>query len=393
MLSNANFDSHAAADLYEQRLREYQLAEAVGFDGIMLNEHHTAPFCMSPRINSFASVLAALTKRVKLVLLGNPLPIVDSPVQMAEEIALADMISKGRLVSGFVRGGGGENIQANVNPIHNRSRFEEANDLIIKIWTEPGPFSWEGENYQYRVVNPWALPYQKPHPRIWIPGVVSKETVVWAAQHGYPYIGLNTNFELSARIKQIYGDAAADAGFTPGPEHFGQLLQCQVQSSEEKAERNARQFMWMAGEFTGLTHPVWGAPSGYSSRSSRKSSIEVAAGLKPNRIAPPLDQRRAEQTFLWGTPKQIIPKLKMVLERNRVGIMALWANDGRISAADSDECIRLLGEEVLPELREFPKSIDLKDPFEANSPVSLATASAGETAGRSKQPAPVTARQ
>src|SRR5579883_256534 len=110
LFSNRHFDPVEGARLYEQRIIEYQHVEEVGFDGIMLNEHHTAPFCMSPRVNIFAGILAALTKRVKIVLLGNPLPIWDSPVHLSEELSLIDMISKGRLVSGFVRGGGVENI-------------------------------------------------------------------------------------------------------------------------------------------------------------------------------------------------------------------------------------------------------------------------------------------
>ena len=116
-----------------------------------------------------------MTKNVKIVILGNPLPLSDNPVQLAEELAMIDMISKGRLVSGFVRGGGQEQLANNVNPAFNRDRFEEAHDLIVKTWTTPGPFRWEGTQYQHRVVNPWAVPMQKPHPRIWIPGVISRE--------------------------------------------------------------------------------------------------------------------------------------------------------------------------------------------------------------------------
>ena len=77
---------------------------------------------------------------------------------------MIDCISRGRLVSGVVRGGGVESLANNVNPAHNRERFEEAHDLIIAAWTRPGPFRWEGKHFQYRVVNPWALPLQKPHP-------------------------------------------------------------------------------------------------------------------------------------------------------------------------------------------------------------------------------------
>ena len=104
----------------------------------MLNEHHNAPFCMQARTNMFGAILAAVTKRVKIVFLGNPLPLTENPVQLAEELAMIDMISKGRVVSGFVRGGGQEQLANGVNPAFNRERFIEAHDLVQKTWTAAG---------------------------------------------------------------------------------------------------------------------------------------------------------------------------------------------------------------------------------------------------------------
>ena len=371
MHSNRFFSAKEASRLYNERLEEYELVDSLGFDGIMLNEHHTAPFCMSPRVNMFASILARITKNVKIVLLGNPLPIWDNPVHLAEELSIIDMVSGGRLVSGFVRGGGVENIQANVNPVFNRERFEEAHDLVIEAWTRPGPFRWEGKHFQFRVVNPWATPLQAPHPRIWIPGVASRETVIWAAEHRYPYIGLNTNFDVSQKIKDLYTDTARASGYEPGPENFGQLLQCHVAETEEKAERNAKEFMWMRGEFTGLAHPVWGSPSGYGSRSNRKSLIEIAGGRRPMVLPPPINQRRLEHTFIWGTPDSVVKQLRTVLENNRVGILALWGNDGKIDHADSVSCIKLMGKEVIPAIRDYGNELGLTDPFQIDAPVSL----------------------
>src|SRR5262249_56221581 len=93
-----HFAPAAGRRLYNEYLDHYRLAEQVGFDGIMLNEHHNAPFCMQAKCNVFASILAATTRRVKIVLLGNPLPLADNPVRLAEELAMIDMVSRGRLV-------------------------------------------------------------------------------------------------------------------------------------------------------------------------------------------------------------------------------------------------------------------------------------------------------
>src|SRR5207248_8033042 len=104
----------------------------------------------------------------------------DNPLRVAEEVAMIDILSGGRVVCGFVRGLGQESLATNANPAYNRERFDEAHDVIVKAWTTPGPFRWVGRHYEYRVVNPWMRPLQKPHPPIWIPGVVSPESVRWA---------------------------------------------------------------------------------------------------------------------------------------------------------------------------------------------------------------------
>ena len=370
--SNSHFNANEGSRLYNEYLEDYLLAEEYGADGIMLNEHHNAPFCMQAKTNIFASILAAATKRVKIVILGNPLPLCDNPIRMAEELAMIDMISKGRLVPGFVRGGGQEQLAAGVNPAFNRERFIEAHDLIQKIWSEPGPFRWEGTHYQHRVVNPWALPMQKPHPRIWVPGVLSKETIIWSAQQRYPYIALNTSIEHTREIWKQYSDTAADCGYTAGPENFGYLIRVHVQDTEEKALANARQFMWMQGEFTGLAHPVWANPSGYFSPSGRRNFVQFATGRATNpRGNPSFEEQVANTMIVAGTPDQVIEKLKYLVEHTRPGIMGIWANDGNVSKEDRQRCIKLLCGEVMPAVKEFGVKLGLKDPWEANAPVHL----------------------
>jgi len=121
---NSYFDPELGARMYNEYLDEYQYSEEVGFDGLMLNEHHNTPTCMGAAMNLEAAILARITKKPKIVLLGNPLPIFDNPLRLAEELAEIDMISHGRLVSGFVRGTGVESWATNTNPVHNRERFE-----------------------------------------------------------------------------------------------------------------------------------------------------------------------------------------------------------------------------------------------------------------------------
>jgi alkanesulfonate monooxygenase SsuD/methylene tetrahydromethanopterin reductase-like flavin-dependent oxidoreductase (luciferase family) len=370
--SNRHYNSVEGSRLYNEYVEDYLLVEECGADGIMLNEHHNAPFCMQAKTNIFASILAAMTKRVKIVILGNPLPLCDNPIRMAEELAMIDMISKGRLVPGFVRGGGQEQLASGVNPAFNRERFIEAHDLIQKIWSEPGPFRWEGTHYQHRVVNPWAVPLQKPYPRVWVPGVLSRETIVWTAQQRYPYIALNTAIDHTQEIFKLYNQTANQCGYEAGPENFGYLIRVHVQDTEEKALENARQFMWMQGEFTGLAHPVWANPSGYFSPSGRRGFVEFATGRAKNpRGQPTFEEQVASTMIIAGTPDQVKERLKYLIEQTRPGIMGIWANDGTVSQKDRQRCIELLFKEVVPEVKEHGKKLGLVDPWEANAPVHL----------------------
>ncbi|MGH7247795.1 MAG: LLM class flavin-dependent oxidoreductase, partial [Pseudomonadota bacterium] len=223
-IPNKHFDPEKGAVLLNEYLDEKILAEELGFDGVMLNEHHDTAFCMGSVMNVEASILARITKRVRIILLGNPLPVTGNPLRMAEELAMIDMISHGRLVTGWVRGAGSEQFATNANPGFNREYFNEAHDLVVQAWTRPGPWRYEGKHFHYRHVNPWALPYQKPHPPFWIPGVISPETAKWCAEHRYPYIGLGTALGPTCDLWDFYADEARKQGYQAGPENFGYVI-------------------------------------------------------------------------------------------------------------------------------------------------------------------------
>ena len=116
-----------------------------------------------------AGALARSAKRAKIAILGRALPLLNNPLMVAEEYAMLDNLTRGRFIAGFVRGIGAEYHAMGINPAISQERFAEAHDLIIRAWTEPGPFAYEGKHYHFNYVNPWPRPYQTPHPPIWIP--------------------------------------------------------------------------------------------------------------------------------------------------------------------------------------------------------------------------------
>jgi alkanesulfonate monooxygenase SsuD/methylene tetrahydromethanopterin reductase-like flavin-dependent oxidoreductase (luciferase family) len=379
---NTYFDPVKGSELYNTYLDEAVYAEEMGFDGIMLNEHHGTPFTLGAVMDVEAAVLARITKRVKIVLLGNPLPVAD-PLRLAEELAEIDMISGGRLVPGWVRGSGSESLFNNANPAFNRELFNEAHDFVIKTWTTPGPFRYEGKHYHYRFVNPWVLPLQKPHPPIWIPGVVSPETVVWCAKHRYPYIALATFLEPTIEMLNLYADVAAQEGYQAGPENFGYLQRVIVAETEEKAQELGKGFMYGGGIFT-FARPEWAYPAGYNSKAATRRLARVftdpKTGQQVRRVTPSESaediaetrQRIYEsyqteldnQQIIVGTPKTVIAKLRKLIEVLRPGIFSLWYAHGPSSHADRMTSLKLLGQEVLPAMREMAHELDLADPYE-----------------------------
>ena len=371
-ISNGVYDPKVGAKLYNRYLDEKAYAEAVGFDALMLNEHHSTPFCMQGVTNVGASILARETKTAKIIILGNILPIWDDPLWLAEQLAMIDMISYGRLVSGFVRGGGRESVAHNAPPHFNRERFEEAHDFIIKAWTTPGPFRWEGKHYHYRYVNPWARPLQQPHPPIWIPSTVSIETVQWTARHRYPLVLLATKLGPTKEAFQLYHDTAAEAGYESGTQNLSYLFKVHVDETEELAEQVGRKFLsgvsnpFLAGNEGTINPAIMNLP-GHTSRTSRKlaaTTFGPAGRFGTNRR--PYEDLVQDLSIIAGTPKTVLPKIRHILEYLRPGSIFFWDGDGAMSHEDQMRSLRLMGEEVIPAVREMGKELELFSPFEVD---------------------------
>jgi len=376
-VSNEMFDPILAAGLFNRYLDEKIYAEEMGFDGLMLNEHHNTAFCMGGAMNVEASILARITKRAKIVLLGNIIPIWDDPLLLVEQLSMIDMISHGRLVSGWVRGTGRESVSHNIEPHYNWERFQEAHEFIVKAWTTPGPFRWEGKHYNYRHVNPWAKPYQKPHPPIWLPGVVSRDSLMWAAEKRIPYIMLATEMDPTKQAFQLYRDTAAEHGYESGPQNLGYLWKVHVDETEELAEATGRKYVqgpsnpFLAGN-EGTVNPALVNLPGLTSRRRVLPTQAVATAARGGGggvagvLGRPYEQQIKDYTIICGTPKTVIPKIRHVLEYLRPGSIFFWDGDGAMTHDDAMRSLRLMGEEVIPAVREIAKELELPGPFEVD---------------------------
>jgi alkanesulfonate monooxygenase SsuD/methylene tetrahydromethanopterin reductase-like flavin-dependent oxidoreductase (luciferase family) len=247
-LSNDCYDPEEGQHLYNRYLDELEYAETLGYDGVCVNEHHQNAYGTMPAPNIMGAMLARRTSRLKIAIVGNGLPLRDHPLRVAEEVAMLDVVTGGRIISGFVRGIGNEYFSMGINPTYSMERFREAHDLIIKSWTDPGPFSWEGKHFEVRYVNVWPRPLQKPHPPIWIPGFGSSETIEWCAHpdRKYPYLAVYMPESLVKVYFDMYRECADKFGYMASPYQLGHVYPVYVGETDAKAEAEAKDhLLWL----------------------------------------------------------------------------------------------------------------------------------------------------
>jgi len=214
------FKPDIAARTYAEHLEAWEELDHLGYDGVGFNEHHCSPYGLMNSPNLLAAAAAQRTKRLKLLIYGNLLPL-HEPLRLAEELAMLDCMSNGRLISGFARGIPREYQVHNVPLAQSRARFEEAFDIILSAWTEE-VFSYRGEFWSYEDVAMWPRPVQQPHPPIWMPVVGSKESIEFAARHNLPITpGLGRSRGLrnpgTALLPTTYRSASAPMSPTARP--------------------------------------------------------------------------------------------------------------------------------------------------------------------------------
>ena len=173
-------DPEKVSQYYNWTLDEFVYAARAGMHGLCTNQHHQNVYGFMANPSLMGSVLAKLTngQNVAIIQLGSTLPSTSPPTRIAEEYALIDCISGGRLVAGFPTGLPTDATISNaVVPVEQRERYREALELVLKAWCAKDIFAWNGKHYQLPMVNLWPRPMQQPHPPIWIPGSGSATTV------------------------------------------------------------------------------------------------------------------------------------------------------------------------------------------------------------------------
>jgi alkanesulfonate monooxygenase SsuD/methylene tetrahydromethanopterin reductase-like flavin-dependent oxidoreductase (luciferase family) len=354
-LPNRVYDPKKGAALYDRYIDEWLEAEAEGVD-IMLNEHHQTATCVDPAAPLMLAALARLSTKARLLILGNPIANRRQPVRVAEEMAMIDVLSHGRVEAGFVRGVPYEILPANSNPVRMNERHWEALDLIVKTWTHhDGPFSFEGRFFHHRSINIWPRCYQQPHPPVWV-STTSPGGAAQVGAHGYVQATFLTGFDTTKRIYESYrrGWREAGRGQDVPIDRLAYAALIYVGDTEAKARAGAEKLLWYIT--ANKVAPQFANPPGYvpvamNVQLARGAHNVVSAhGTRQGTV----DGAIEAGTMFAGTPDQVFAQFKKHYDHvGGYGHLLIMGQAGFLEHDDTVHGIRMFAREVYPRLKEL----------------------------------------
>jgi alkanesulfonate monooxygenase SsuD/methylene tetrahydromethanopterin reductase-like flavin-dependent oxidoreductase (luciferase family) len=345
---NDFFETERGPQAYAECIEEVEMADDLGFDWIACAEHHYSPGSLVPNVNILAGVLSQHVKRARIAVLGALIPL-GNPVRIAEEYAMIDNLTGGRLIAGLMRGAPYEYLVYNVNPAESRRRFEEAWELILTAWTDTRPFGWEGEFYRFRNVSIWPRPVQEPTPPVFISGS-SRESGELAAQKR---VGLGLAFTtrpLAADAAAVYRQAAAANGWQPSPDQVVYQLPVYVSETDQQAYDEARPCIEGPGRgaFASDANRLvvqagfFGQRSEHLTRRFQNIGAEFARGLE--------DQIELGQ-LVCGGPQTVLAQIRRLREEIGAGVINCIFHIPGLARPFKLRSMRLFASEVMPQAR------------------------------------------
>ncbi len=356
------FDPAKGHRMYNDFMDELEYAAEAGFDGICVNEHHQNGYGLMPSPNLIASALGRRTRDAALCVMGNSLALYNPPLRVAEEFAMLDCISGGRLIAGFPVGTPMDTCYAyGTNPSQLRERYHEAHDLIMRSWREAEPFAWNGRYNQLRYVNPWPRPVQKPHPPVWIPGGGSVETWHWCAEMDYVYAYLSYfGYQAGQATMNGFWEEMKRLGKDRNPFRAGFLQFVGVAESRREAldlYREAAEYFYNRCLHVDARYA---APPGYASeatiRSRVMSQVLQAAVRSSDKVAfgaPSFEEIVSKGYVIIGSPDEVAEQLREVALSLNVGQLMLLLQFGNMGRDLTLHNTELFAKKVKPQLQDL----------------------------------------
>jgi alkanesulfonate monooxygenase SsuD/methylene tetrahydromethanopterin reductase-like flavin-dependent oxidoreductase (luciferase family) len=348
-VANKRFDPAVGTTLYNDYIANMAYAEDCGFDWIGCNEHHMSPFGMMANPNLIAAALAQHTKKAKIAVAGNLVPLLN-PLRVAEEYAMIDVMTGGRLIAGMFRGIPHEYVAYNAVADESYSRLSEAINFMKRAWTEPEPFGWEGKHYQYRAVSIWPRPVQKPLPRFLMSGSNEKSAEL-AARHGAMLgVAAVTDIGYTKKLIQVYRDTAKECGWEPQDHDILIGMLCCVGETDKEAvaelEAGRKFFAEVLTGGVRTAQSIVLQKTRYFDDATRAKFKDVrqAFGLNVNDMLE-------RGIILAGSADSVADQVATLKRELGMGVLNVNMKIGNIPNDAVRRSMTLFGERVIPEFR------------------------------------------
>lgn len=346
--------------VYNDLMKLVLVAEESGWDGVLFPEHHSrAGGGLSPAPNLFASAAAVMTSRVRIGTMGVCLAMHTQPLRVAEELALLDNLSNGRLIAGFVRGG--EFWALNVDIRESRQRFEDGIALIKRAWTEMEPFAFHSTYFNYDVVSTLPRPVQRPMPPMWM-ACNTAESLEFAARE---HLAVATSWSPTSQTAETFAYyrnyAREQCGWDPTPDYFG------VSRDVYVAPTNAQAIAEAADEVVTGQRDDFGGPApdpaykkkielDFSARSFAYKSAEHLGVLQAHGWA--FEQLQREGLSIVGGPDYVTREILSQQRALGIGHFLVRPMFGHVGPARAMRSVELFGKEVIPHLQREAGAIE-----------------------------------
>ena len=328
--------------IYHEAIEQIQFAEELGFDAVWLAEHHFTRFGIVPLATPFAFYVAAKTERIRI---GTGVSVLtfQNPVFVAEETAMLDILSRGRLDFGVGRGQVVyEYGNLNIDYDSRTQRFHEIVDIILGLWSTPG-FTYEGQYYQVRDMTITPTPIQQPHPPLFLAVSKTAASVDVAIERGLPVLtGATTSDDDVLGIRQLYLDRCAAAGKRPLVEDMPFFRLAYVAEDEQRARREPQAALTWIRDLNSLRRTLSGGS---------EIHMDLDDWRRTRTQAPPSYESELAQTAYFGTPDQMTAWIRHLRDAHQVHYFVVNMDFGLLTHAQTLRSMELFAKEVMPKFR------------------------------------------
>jgi alkanesulfonate monooxygenase SsuD/methylene tetrahydromethanopterin reductase-like flavin-dependent oxidoreductase (luciferase family) len=353
--ANELYDPVKGHQVYNDYLDELEFADRAGYDGICVNEHHQNGYGLMPSPNLMAAALARRTSKAKLVVLGNSVALYDPPIRVAEEMAMLDVMSGGRLVAGFPVGTAMDTAFCyGANPATLRDKYREGVELIVKAWKTRRPFAYNGKFTQLRYVNPWPVPIQNPRPPVWIPGGGSIETWEWCVKNDFLYAYLTYfGYESGRAVIEGFWETVDRLGEKRNPYRAAFLQFVGVADSDAEAERLYKEPAEYFYNRCFHIHPGYVTAPGYASVATLRRGVASQVAKSASQLRGVATWKDIVDTgcIIAGSPATIVDRLNDMADKMQVGHLMLLLQFGNMSKETTLYNTTRFATDVMPKLR------------------------------------------